>query len=62
MKINSLNKKYGYLIHTLLDKAFKGTLVNRASPSLHEVSLEITHTVPLSISFFKNIGLLYQYN
>ena len=48
MKINSLNKKYGYLIHTCSYKAFKGTVVNRVLPSLHEGSLEIMFTVPLS--------------
>ena len=29
------------------DKGFKGTVVNRALPSLHKGSLEITLTVPL---------------
>ena len=32
-------KKHGYLIHTWLDKAFKGSLVNRALPSLHGGSI-----------------------
>ena len=37
MKINSLKKqKHRYLIHTLSDKAFKGTVVNRTLRSLHE--------------------------
>ena len=35
------------LIHTWSDKAFKGNVVNRAAPFLHEGSLEITLTVPL---------------
>ena len=30
-----INKKHGYLIHTLKDKALKGTFVNRTLPSLH---------------------------
>ena len=46
MKRNSLKKeKHAYLIHTWLDQACKGTVVNRALPSLHEGSLEITCTV-----------------
>ena len=32
----------------LIDTAFKGTVVNRASPSLPGGSLEITFTIPLS--------------
>ena len=32
------------------DKAFKGTVVIRAMPSLHEVSLEITSTVLLKLN------------
>ena len=33
---NSLKKqKHGYLFHTLLDKALKGTVVNRTLPSKH---------------------------
>ena len=48
MKINSLKKlKHGDLIHTWSDKAFKGTVVNRALTSLHGESLEITFTVLL---------------
>ena len=44
----SLNKqKDGYLIHTWSVKAFKGTVVNQALPSLHGGSLEITLTVPV---------------
>ena len=39
--------KHQCLINTQLDKAFKGTVVNRALPSLHGGSLEITLTVPL---------------
>ena len=49
MKIHySLKKqKHGYLIHRGPDKAFKGTVVNRAYTSLHGGSHEITFTVPL---------------
>ena len=43
MKINILKEqKHGYLIHTWIRKAFKGTVVNRALPSLHRGSHEIT--------------------
>ena len=41
------NDKHWYLNRTLLDKAFKGTVVNHTLTSLHERSLEITLTVPL---------------
>jgi len=34
--------------HTLSDKAFKGTYINQALPSLHGGSIEITLTVPLN--------------
>ena len=45
---NSLKKqKKLYLIHSLSDKAFKATVVNRALPSLHGGLLEITLTVPV---------------
>ena len=37
-------QKHGYLIYTWSDKAFKGTIVNQALPSLHGGSLEITLT------------------
>ena len=48
MEKNSLKKqKKLYLIHSLSDKAFKGTVVNRALPSLHGGLLEITLTVPV---------------
>ena len=41
-KINSLkNEKQWYLIHTLSDKAFKGTVVNQTLPSLHGGSFGI---------------------
>ena len=43
------NFKHWYLIHTWSHKAFKGTFVNRTLPFLHERSLKITLTVPLSI-------------
>ena len=52
MKINSLKKqKYLCIIHTLSEKAFKGTVVNQTLPSLHEGSLAILLTVPLKSSF-----------
>ena len=52
MKLNSLREQnYGYLIHTWSDNALKGTVVNRAWPSLHGESLEITLTVPLRKGF-----------
>ena len=35
------------MTHAWSDKAFKGTVVNQALPSLHEGSHEITLTVPL---------------
>ena len=45
------NKQFKNIISNsyLIRKAFKGTVVNRALPSLHEGSLEITRTVPLII-------------
>ena len=46
MKINSLKKqKHGYLIHTWLEKAFKGTVVNGALVG----SLEITFKSPFKL-------------
>ena len=49
MEISSGNKgKQGYLKHTWPEKAFKGTVVNRALPFLHGGSLLITRTIPLS--------------
>ena len=49
MKINSLTKqKHALLIKTWSDKALKGTVLNRTLPYLHEGSLEITLTVPLT--------------
>ena len=45
MKINSLKKqKHSYLIQTGSDKAFKGSVVNLALPSLHGGSVKITLT------------------
>ena len=45
---NQFSKLYTLIhIHTWSDKAFKGTVVNRALPSLSGVSLEITLTIPL---------------
>ena len=38
-----------YLIHSLSDKSFKGTVVNLAVSSLHRGSLEQTLTVPLNV-------------
>ena len=41
MKTNRLKKlKHGYLINTSSDKDFKGTVVNRALPSLHGDNLK----------------------
>ena len=49
MKINSWKEqKHAYLIYTWSDMDFKGTVVNRALPFLHEGSLKITLTVPLN--------------
>ena len=49
MKMHSFKKrKYGYVIHTWSDNAFKSTFVNRALTSLNEGSLEISLTVPLN--------------
>ena len=41
------NYELGYHIHTWSDKAFKGTVLNRASPLLYSGSIEISLTVPL---------------
>ena len=41
-------QKYGYLIYTLSEKYFKGTVVNLALASLYRGSLEITLTVSLN--------------
>ena len=62
MKINSLKKqKHSYLNHTWLEKAFKGTVVNRAVQSLHVGSLEVTVTGPLITLIFSEISvLIYQ--
>jgi len=45
-KSQFLKQKHGVLIHSWSDKALKSTLVNRALPSLHGGSLEITLAVP----------------
>ena len=37
-----------YLLHNWSEKAFKGTVVNRALSSLREESVEIMLTVPLT--------------
>ena len=61
MKINSLKKqKHGYLFNTRSDKAFKGTVVNKALPSLHGGSLEITLTVPLIYTYAVYIFCIYK--
>ena len=39
-----------YLVYSLSDKAFKGTVVNRALLSLPGGLLEIKPTVPLTVS------------
>ena len=55
MKINSLKEKnIDISFDTWSDKAFKGTVVNRALPSLHGGWLEITALVPFR-KFKKNI-------
>ena len=46
LTIKVSKQKHGYLIHTLSDKVFKGTVVNRALPSLDVGSLTVL-TVPL---------------
>ena len=40
-------QNHGYLIYTWSDEAFKGIVINWATPSLHWGSLKITRTVPL---------------
>jgi len=50
-----LSEKRRYLPHYWLDSGFKGTIVNRALPSLDEESLKITLSVPLPIFKYKNI-------
>ena len=58
MKINSLKKqKPGFLIHNWSDKAFRGTVVNRALSYLLEVLHQITNTVPSSTIYL--VGGLY---
>ena len=50
MNVNSLMKqKHRYLTHTLSDKGFKGTLVNRALHPLHGGPFEITLKFPLKV-------------
>ena len=46
-------KKNRVLNYIWSDKAFKVTVVNRAVPSLHGESLEITLTVPSNFNFFQ---------
>ena len=55
-KINSFqNYKHSHLIHTWSGKAFKGTIVNRALPSLHDGSLEIIYRETLNNEYIKRI-------
>ena len=50
--MNSLKKqKHGYLIHTWSDKAFMGTAVKQALPSLHGGSVEIALIAPYDLWF-----------
>ena len=42
----AVKQKHAYLVHTGLDIAFNGTVVNRALSSLHGESLKIALTVP----------------
>ena len=50
-----------YFLHFCSDKGFKGTVVNRALLSLHEGSLEITLTVPLTIAQNHDKTIVYRY-
>ena len=43
----AVKQKHAYLVHTGLDIAFNGTVVNRALSSLHGESLKLTSAVPL---------------
>ena len=45
-KKSLMKQKHGYLIHTSSFTASKGTVVNRALPSLHGGSLEIALKFP----------------
>ena len=47
------NYKHWYLNHTCSEKAFQGTVVNRALSSLHWGLLEIKLTVPLTAKIGK---------
>ena len=51
-KLKKQNKDIGYLIHTWSDTSFKGTVVNRELPYLHEGLPENTLTVPWMWSLF----------
>ena len=46
MLLINKTQKHWYIIYTWSDKAFMGTVVNRALPSFQRGSLEITLTVP----------------
>ena len=50
-------KTHQYLPHQW-DKGFKGTTVNQALPFFHEVSLEITLTVPLTCLWIRITTLI----
>ena len=47
-EIQISKQKQGVLIHTLLIKSFKVTVVNRTLPSLYEGLLDVTLTVSLT--------------
>ena len=55
--MEKLTKNEDIFLKKLSDNGFKGTVANRALPSLHGRSLEITLTVPLmQITFERNVG------
>ena len=54
----SFDQRYQIMeIFTSIETMVKGTVVNRAFPSLHEESLKITLTAPLISQKIKNVTL-----